>query len=74
MSNLNAVAVWVRSNRVRGEPIDGLAVTLARTGAEALINHPATCAAASDVPDASAYPPGGVRCAARWLSTWTSAW
>lgn len=42
VSNLNAVADWELAHQVRGEPIDGLAVTLARTGAEALINHPGT--------------------------------
>ncbi|HEY8534528.1 MAG TPA: iron-containing alcohol dehydrogenase family protein [Micromonospora sp.] len=40
VSNLNSVADWELAHRVRGEPIDGLAVTLARTGAEALLNHP----------------------------------
>jgi glycerol-1-phosphate dehydrogenase [NAD(P)+] len=40
VSNLNAVADWELAHRERGEPIDGLAVTLARTGAEALVNHP----------------------------------
>ena len=40
VSNLNAIADWELAHRERGEPIDGLAVTLARTGAEALINHP----------------------------------
>ncbi|MFY1674486.1 iron-containing alcohol dehydrogenase family protein [Plantactinospora sp. WMMB334] len=40
LSNLNAVADWELAHRVRAEPIDGLAVTLARTGAEALVNHP----------------------------------
>ncbi|HEX5740521.1 MAG TPA: iron-containing alcohol dehydrogenase family protein [Pilimelia sp.] len=40
VSNLNAVADWELAHRVRGEPLDGLAVTLARTGAEALLNHP----------------------------------
>ncbi|MBO4205135.1 iron-containing alcohol dehydrogenase family protein [Micromonospora echinofusca] len=40
VSNLNSVADWELGHRVRGEPIDGLAVTLARTGAEALVNHP----------------------------------
>ncbi|MGE5826892.1 MAG: iron-containing alcohol dehydrogenase family protein [Micromonosporaceae bacterium] len=42
VSNLSAVADWELAHRVRGEPIDGLAVTLARTGAEALVNHPGT--------------------------------
>ena len=32
VSNLNAVADWELAHRVRGEPIDGLAVTLARIG------------------------------------------
>jgi glycerol-1-phosphate dehydrogenase [NAD(P)+] len=44
LSNINAVADWELSHRVRGEPIDGLAVALARTGAEALLNHPGTIA------------------------------
>ncbi|MDG4834544.1 iron-containing alcohol dehydrogenase family protein [Solwaraspora sp. WMMD1047] len=42
VSNLNAIADWELAHQVRAEPIDGLAVTLARTGAEALINHPGT--------------------------------
>lgn len=42
VSNINAVADWELSHQVRGEPIDGLAAALARTGAEALINHPGT--------------------------------
>jgi glycerol-1-phosphate dehydrogenase [NAD(P)+] len=40
VSNLSAVADWELAHQVRGEPVDGLAVTLARTGAEALVNHP----------------------------------
>lgn len=40
LSNLNAVADWELAHRERGEPIDGLAVTLARASAEALLNHP----------------------------------
>jgi glycerol-1-phosphate dehydrogenase [NAD(P)+] len=40
VSNINSVADWELAHQVRGEPIDGLAVTLARTGAEALVNHP----------------------------------
>jgi glycerol-1-phosphate dehydrogenase [NAD(P)+] len=40
LSNLNAVADWELAHQVRGEPIDGLAVTLSRTGAEALLHHP----------------------------------
>jgi glycerol-1-phosphate dehydrogenase [NAD(P)+] len=42
LSNLNAVADWELAHRERGEPIDGLAVTLARASAEALLNHPGT--------------------------------
>ncbi len=42
ISNLNAVADWELAHATRGEPLDGLAITLARTGAEALINHPGT--------------------------------
>lgn len=44
VSNISAVADWELAHTVRGEPIDGLAVTLARTGAEALVNHPGTIA------------------------------
>ncbi|WDZ85903.1 iron-containing alcohol dehydrogenase family protein [Micromonospora cathayae] len=42
VSNISACADWELAHRVRDEPIDGLAVTLARTGAEALVNHPGT--------------------------------
>jgi glycerol-1-phosphate dehydrogenase [NAD(P)+] len=42
VSNINAVADWELAHEVRGEPIDGLAATLARTGGEALVNHPGT--------------------------------
>jgi glycerol-1-phosphate dehydrogenase [NAD(P)+] len=38
LSNLSAVADWELAARERGEPIDGLAVALARAGAEALLN------------------------------------
>ncbi|HEY3008029.1 MAG TPA: iron-containing alcohol dehydrogenase family protein [Micromonosporaceae bacterium] len=40
VSNISALADWELAHQVRGEPIDGLAVTLARTPAEAVINHP----------------------------------
>lgn len=40
VSNLSACADWQLAHEVRGEPVDGLAVTLARTGAEALLHHP----------------------------------
>jgi glycerol-1-phosphate dehydrogenase [NAD(P)+] len=42
LSNLSATADWDLAHRVRGEPVDGLAVSLARTGAQALLNHPGT--------------------------------
>jgi glycerol-1-phosphate dehydrogenase [NAD(P)+] len=44
ISNLNAIADWELAHRVRGEPIDGLAVTFARAGADALLHHPGTVA------------------------------
>lgn len=44
VSNINAVADWELAHQVRAEPIDGLAVAMARSGAEALINHPGTIA------------------------------
>jgi glycerol-1-phosphate dehydrogenase [NAD(P)+] len=37
LSNLSAVADWELANAERGEPFDGLAVALARSGAEALL-------------------------------------
>jgi len=37
LSNLSAVADWELANTERGEPLDGLAVALARSGAEALL-------------------------------------
>jgi glycerol-1-phosphate dehydrogenase [NAD(P)+] len=40
VSNISACADWELAHRERGEPVDGLAVTFARTGAEALVNHP----------------------------------
>ena len=40
LSNLNATADWELAHAVRGEPVDGLAVAFARSGAEALLNHP----------------------------------
>ncbi|NUT31609.1 MAG: iron-containing alcohol dehydrogenase family protein [Hamadaea sp.] len=41
---ISAVADWELSARVTGEPIDGLAVAMARSSAEALINHPGSIA------------------------------
>lgn len=42
LSNLSACADWELAHAVRGEPVDGLAVTLARTSAQALLHHPGT--------------------------------
>jgi glycerol-1-phosphate dehydrogenase [NAD(P)+] len=39
VSNLSAVADWQLAERERGEVVDGLAVTFARTAAEALLNR-----------------------------------
>jgi glycerol-1-phosphate dehydrogenase [NAD(P)+] len=41
LSNISALADWELARQVRGEPVDGLAVTLSRVGAEAILNHPA---------------------------------
>jgi glycerol-1-phosphate dehydrogenase [NAD(P)+] len=40
LSNISAIADWQLAQQVRGEPVDGLAVAMARSGAEAVINHP----------------------------------
>lgn len=40
LSNLSATADWQLSHSATGEPIDGLAVAMARGGAEALLRHP----------------------------------
>ena len=40
VSNISALADWDLARDVRGEPVDGLAVTLARISAEAVLNHP----------------------------------
>jgi glycerol-1-phosphate dehydrogenase [NAD(P)+] len=39
LSNLNALADWDLAGRVRGEPTDGLAATLARTAAQSLLHR-----------------------------------
>ncbi len=39
VSNLSAIADWELAHRERKEPIDGLAITLARTAAEAIIRR-----------------------------------
>ncbi len=40
LSNLSACADWELSHVESGEPLDGLALALARTGAEAVLHHP----------------------------------
>ncbi len=42
LSNLSACADWELSHEVTGEPVDGLALALSRTGAQAVLNHPGT--------------------------------
>lgn len=42
VSNLSAVADWELSNTTAGEPMDGLAVAMARNAGEALLRHPST--------------------------------
>lgn len=44
LSNLSAIADWETAHSLRGEEIDGLAVALARTAAQAVLNHPGTIA------------------------------
>ncbi len=39
VSNLSAIDDWRLAERVRGEPVDGLAVTFARTAAEAVLHR-----------------------------------
>ena len=40
ISNISALADWELGRAVRGEPVDGLAASLARMGAEAMLNMP----------------------------------
>jgi glycerol-1-phosphate dehydrogenase [NAD(P)+] len=40
ISNISALADWELARQVRGEPVDGLAASLARMGAEAVLSHP----------------------------------
>jgi len=42
VSNLSAIADWELAHRERGETVDGIAVTLARTAALAVLTHPGT--------------------------------
>ncbi|WP_433017297.1 iron-containing alcohol dehydrogenase family protein [Kribbella sp. CA-294648] len=44
VSNLSAIADWEIAHSLRGEELDGLAVSLARTAAQAVMNHPGTIA------------------------------
>jgi glycerol-1-phosphate dehydrogenase [NAD(P)+] len=39
LSNLSALADWELASRERGEPVDGLAAALARSGAESLVHR-----------------------------------
>ncbi|MET8833979.1 iron-containing alcohol dehydrogenase family protein [Micromonospora sp. NPDC004540] len=40
VSNISALADWELAREVRSEPFDGLAASLSRAGAEAVLNHP----------------------------------
>jgi glycerol-1-phosphate dehydrogenase [NAD(P)+] len=42
VNDLSAIADWQLSHEITGEPLDGLAISLARTAADAVINHPGT--------------------------------
>lgn len=42
LTNLSATADWELSHRVNGEAVDGLALAIARSGAEAVLRHPGT--------------------------------
>ncbi|MFI5082254.1 MAG: iron-containing alcohol dehydrogenase family protein, partial [Streptosporangiales bacterium] len=42
VNNLSAIADWELAAADRGEPVDGLAVTLARTAAQAVLHQPGT--------------------------------
>jgi glycerol-1-phosphate dehydrogenase [NAD(P)+] len=44
VNNLSAIADWELAAADRGEPLDGLAVTLARTAAQAVLHQPGTVA------------------------------
>jgi glycerol-1-phosphate dehydrogenase [NAD(P)+] len=39
VSNLSAIADWLLAFRDRGEPVDGLAISFARTAAESVLNR-----------------------------------
>ncbi|WP_377272351.1 iron-containing alcohol dehydrogenase family protein [Peterkaempfera sp. SMS 1(5)a] len=42
ISNISACADWELSQRVTGEPVDGLAIAMARSAGEVLLRHPGT--------------------------------
>jgi glycerol-1-phosphate dehydrogenase [NAD(P)+] len=42
VNNLSAIADWELAATDRGEPVDGLAVTMARTAAQAVLHQPGT--------------------------------
>ena len=42
VNNLSAIADWELAAADRGEPVDGLAVTMARTAAQAVLHQPGT--------------------------------
>ncbi len=44
VSNLSAIEDWLLAQRERGEPVDGLAIALARTAAESLVHRSDTIA------------------------------
>jgi glycerol-1-phosphate dehydrogenase [NAD(P)+] len=44
LNNLSAIADWQLAHRERGEPIDGLALTFARSAAESMLHHPGSIA------------------------------
>ncbi|MFJ6217131.1 iron-containing alcohol dehydrogenase family protein [Streptomyces sp. NPDC092296] len=44
VSNISACADWELSQRITGEPVDGLAVAMARSAGEVLLRHPGTLA------------------------------
>ncbi len=44
LSNISAVADWELARDVNGEEVDGLAASMSRTAATALLNHPGTIA------------------------------
>ena len=44
ISNISACADWELSQHVTGEPVDGLAVAMARSAGEVLLRHPGTLA------------------------------